>query len=147
MCIRDSHYWGDPQQKMPKGLWLENQVSERTRRRCTTVPSGTTTLCLGGTATSCALLARRYILHVTCFTFFQLFLFHLWSSLRDLLDLSYYLQKWTKQVKILKIKLLYELKIRWKRHIKYDKLSPNKYPHTYLLLVLKQNKGETNLKT
>jgi len=38
-------------------------------------------------------------------------------------------------------------KIRWKGHVKYDKLSPNKYLHTYLLLLLEQNKRKTNLRT
>ena len=38
-------------------------------------------------------------------------------------------------------------KIRSKEHEKYDKLSPNKYPHTYLLLILEQNKRKTNLRT
>jgi len=42
--------------------------------------------------------------------------------------------------------LLYELKLG-DRHVKYDKLVPNKYPHTYLLLVVEQNKRKTNLGT
>jgi len=40
--------------------------------------------------------------------------------------------------------IIVQAKIRWKGHTKYNKLSPNKYPHTYLFLVLKQNKRKTN---
>ena len=43
--------------------------------------------------------------------------------------------------------IIVRAKITWKRHVKYDKLVPNKYRQTYLLLVLEQNKRKTNLRT